>query len=93
MPECSQPGWFGLAWDGQTLILSLHISLESSPTLSLLALITGPGIKHHEKLFLMGVEQKPVQCFSISPFSYSDTHEEDTVVISIEWMARHFHVE
>lgn len=61
MPECSQTGWFVLAWDEQTLILSLlHISLESYPTLSLLALITGPGIKHHEKLFLMGVEQKPV---------------------------------
>lgn len=61
MPECSQTGWFVLAWDGQTLILSLlRVSLESYPTLSLLALIIGPGIKHHEKPFLMGVEQEPV---------------------------------
>lgn len=61
MPECSQTAWFVLAWDEQTLILSLlHISLESYPTLSLLALITGPGTKHHEKLFLVGEEQKLV---------------------------------
>lgn len=32
-------------------------------------------------------------CFSISPFSCSNTDEEDTVVISIEWMAQHFHLE
>lgn len=41
MPECSRAEWFVLAWDEQTLILSLlHVSLESYFALcSLLALI------------------------------------------------------
>jgi len=85
MPECSQTGWFVLAWDEQTLILSLlHVSLESYSTLCCLLALIRPGIKCYEKMLLVGVEQKLVLCFSISSFSYSDTHGEDTVVTAIE---------
>lgn len=54
---------------------------------------SGPGIKRYEKLFLMGVEQKLVLWLLVSLFSYSDSHGEDRVVTSIEWIAWHFGLE
>lgn len=39
------------------------------------------------------MEQNLVLCFSISVFSYSDSHGEDMVVTSIEWIAWHFDLE